>query len=155
MDVNIGIAADKRTKVAEGLARVLADSIYFNMLLQNVHWNITGRHFLAVHNMTEEQYTELREAIDELAERMRALDAKAPGTFRELGKLTKIQEPEKLEKEGDHLQALLAGHETLIATLREVFPTAEDAGDDETVDLYTQRLQVHTKAAWMLRAMLS
>jgi starvation-inducible DNA-binding protein len=118
------------------------------------HWNVEGPMFNTLHAMFMEQYTELWNAVDSVAERIRALGFPAPGTYKEFGSLTSIEETPGSPKALQMVRLLVAGHETLARTLRSVFPVAEKASDESTVDLLTQRLQVHEKTAWMLRSLL-
>ena len=155
MKVNIGVDDNGRKAVAEALGRVLADTYTLYLKTQNYHWNVEGPMFNTLHNMFMVQYTELWNALDAIAERIRALGFPAPGTYTELGKLTSIEEspgqPEALKM----VALLVKGHEAVTRTARRVFPAAEDASDEATADLLTQRLQVHEKTAWMLRSLLS
>lgn len=154
MDVNIGISDDHRKKIAEGLSRVLADSYMVYLKTHNYHWNVTGKLFHSLHGMFEEQYTELAEAIDKIAERIRSIGYRAPGTFREFAEITSVEEdtdqPEALEM----VRRLAVDNETILRTAREVLPACEEAGDEATIDLITERLDVHSKTAWMLRSHL-
>ncbi len=154
MEINIGISADDRKAIAEGLSRLLADSYMVYLKTHNYHWNVTGKLFHSLHEMFEEQYTELAEAIDVIAERIRALGYRAPGSFREYTEITSIEEdtdrPEALEM----VRRLAVDNETIIRTAREVLPACDEAGDEASIDLLTQRLDVHSKTAWMLRSHL-
>ncbi|MCC5904817.1 MAG: DNA starvation/stationary phase protection protein [Balneolaceae bacterium] len=154
MDVNIGISKEKRKKVADGLSKVLADSYMVYLKTHNYHWNVTGELFHSLHEQFENQYTELAEAIDEIAERIRSLGYRAPGSFREYSEITSIEEdtdqPEALEM----VRRLAVDNETILRTARQVLPECEEAGDEATIDLITQRLHVHSKTAWMLRSHL-
>ncbi|MEX0890517.1 MAG: Dps family protein [Balneolaceae bacterium] len=154
MDVNIGIDKNDREKITKGLSRLLADSYMVYLKSHNYHWNVTGTLFHPLHEQFEEQYTELAEAIDEIAERIRALGDRAPGSFREFDKLTSIKEdtdhPDALEM----VRRMTADHETILRTAREALKPCQDAGDEATIDLITHRLKVHSKSAWMLRSHL-
>jgi len=154
MEVNIGISQDHREKIAEGLAKVLADSYMIYLKTHNYHWNVTGELFHSLHEQFELQYTELAEAIDEIAERIRALGHRAPGSFREYQQITAIEEdvdqPEALEM----VRRLALDNETILRTARSVLSACEEAGDEATLDLLTGRLKVHSKTAWMLRSHL-
>jgi len=154
MSIDIGINETHRVEIAQGLKRLLADSFALYLKTHSFHWNVTGPMFNTLHLMFEEQYTELWTAIDELAERIRALGAFAPGTYGEFEKLASVKETEGVPDAMGMIKALVEGHETLIRTARSVFPVAETAHDEATADLLTQRLQVHEKTAWMLRSML-
>ncbi len=154
MDINIGIPAEQRQEIAEGLGKVLADSYTLYLKTHNYHWNVTGPMFNTLHLMFEEQYTELAGAVDEIAERIRALGHPAPGSYATFGRLTSIPEDEGVPAAEDMIRNLVEGQEAVVRTARGVFPTAEDAGDEPTADLLTQRMQVHEKTAWMLRSLL-
>jgi starvation-inducible DNA-binding protein len=136
MELNIGISRDDRQAIAGGLSRLLADSYTLYLKTHNYHWNVTGPQFNTLHQMFEEQYTELATAVDEIAERIRALGVKAPGSYAEYARLT-------------------IGQEAVVRTARDAFPAADKASDEPTADLLTQRMQIHEKNAWMLRSMLA
>lgn len=152
--MDIGINEQDRKLVAEGLSRLLADSYTLYLKTHYFHWNVTGPMFNTLHLMFETQYTELSLAVDLIAERIRALDSYAPGTYRDFAKLTSIAESESVPKASDMIAELVAGHEAVCRTARGVFPAAEKATDEATADLLTQRLQLHEKTAWMLRSLL-
>lgn len=154
MEVNIGISEEQRKVIADGLARVLADSYMLYLKTHNYHWNVTGQHFHSLHEQFEEQYTELAEAVDEIAERIRSLGFRAPGSFREFTELTSIDEDTDQPKAMEMVKRLALANEAVIRTAREVVPACDDAGDEATLDLLTQRLDVHSKTAWMLRSHL-
>lgn len=155
MEVNIGIAPQQRKDIADGLSRLLADSYSLYLKTHNYHWNVTGPQFNALHTMFETQYTELATAVDEIAERIRALGIKAPGSYSAFGKLTAIEEGSGDESAEEMIRQLVIGQEAVVRTAREVFPAAEEAADEPTADLLTQRMQIHEKNAWMLRSMLA
>lgn len=154
MEVNIGIPKEKRADIAKGLSKVLADSYMVYLKTHNYHWNVTGTLFHSLHEQFEEQYTELAEAIDVIAERIRSLGSRAPGSFREYADLTSIEEdtdqPEALEM----VRRLAVDNEKILRTAREVLPLCQEVDDEATIDLITQRLHVHSKTAWMLRSHL-
>jgi len=154
MKIDIGIDEKQREKIASGLARLLADSYTLYLKTHNFHWNVTGPMFNTLHLMFEGQYNELALAVDLIAERIRALDVQAPGSYREFGKLTSIKESEGWPEANEMIRQLVEGQETVARTARSVFPDAEAAGDQPTADLLTQRMQVHEKNAWMLRSLL-
>ena len=154
-DTNIGIAAAARADIAAGLARLLADSYTLYLKTHNFHWNVTGPMFNTLHTMFETQYTELATAVDLIAERIRALGHFAPGSYRAYAELSSIEEaPAAPPAAMAMVEALAEGHEAVARTARSIFPVAEAAHDEVTADLLTQRMQVHEKTAWMLRAML-
>jgi starvation-inducible DNA-binding protein len=155
MELNIGIAREDREAIAAGLSRLLADSYTLYLKTHNYHWNVTGPQFNTLHQMFEEQYTELAAAVDEIAERIRALGVKAPGSYREYAALTRIDEGDGNEAAEEMIRQLAVGQETVVRTAREAFPAADAANDEPTADLLTQRMQIHEKNAWMLRSMLA
>jgi len=154
MKIDIGLNENQRSAIAEGLARLLADSYTLYLKTHNFHWNVTGPQFSTLHTMFEEHYTELAIAVDDIAERIRALGVPAPGSYAEFGKLTSIDEARGGESATDMIRALVEGQEAVVRTAREAFPAADDANDEPTADLLTQRMQTHEKNAWMLRSML-
>ena len=154
MKIDIGIDEKQREKIASGLSRLLADSYTLYLKTHNFHWNVKGPMFNTLHLMFETQYNELALAVDLIAERIRALGIQAPGSYREFGKLTKIEESEGSPTANEMIMQLVEGQETVVRTARSVFPDAEAASDEQTADLLTQRMQVHEKNAWMLRSLL-
>ena len=155
MPVNIGIEENTRKEIADGLSRVLADTYTLYLKTHNFHWNVTGPMFNTLHLMFEEQYQELAIAIDDIAERIRTLGFPAPGTYGEFSRLTSLKETDGIPAAEDMIRFLIEGQETVVRTAREVLPIAERANDQPTLDLLTQRMQVHEKTAWMLRSMLA
>ena len=154
MNIDIGLEPKQRKSIAAGLARVLADSYTLYLKTHNFHWNVTGPMFQTLHLMFETQYNELALAVDQVAERIRALGLPAPGTYAEFAKLTSIPEDKGVPKAQDMIRLLVTGHETVARTAREAFAKAEAAGDQPSCDLLTQRMQAHEKSAWMLRSLL-
>ena len=154
-EINIGIEGKDRQSIAHGLSRLLADSYTLYLKTHNYHWNVQGPLFNTLHQMFEEQYTELATAIDEIAERIRALGEPAPGSYRAYGELTSIEEEESVPDAEEMIRQLLKGQETVARTARSVIPAAQAANDEPTADLLTQRMQVHEKNAWMLRSMVA
>ena len=152
--IDIGIAEKDRAKVADGLARVLADTFSLYLKTHGYHWNVEGPMFNTLHLMFQEQYTELWNALDAIAERIRSLGHLAPGSYKAFAKLASIEYSDDVPEALAMVRELVKGHEAVARTVREVFPVAEKAGDEATVDLLTQRLQVHEKTAWMLRSLL-
>jgi len=152
--IDIGIADKARARIVDGLSRVLADSYTLYLQTHNFHWNVEGPMFNTLHVMFMQQYTELWTALDAIAERIRSLGYPAPGTYREFARLSSIKEIDGVPAALDMVRLLVAGHEAVTRTLRAAFPAAEKGGDEATVDLLTQRLQVHEKTAWMLRSLL-
>ena len=154
MSIDNGIDAETRARITEGLGRLLADTYTLYLNTHNYHWNVTGPMFQTLHLMFETQYNELALAVDLIAERIRALGAKAPGSYAEFARLTSIPERTATPSATDMIRDLVAGQETVVRTARALFPVVEDAHDEPTADLLTQRMQIHEKTAWMLRSML-
>ena len=154
MKIDIGIDEKDRKEIAAGLASLLADSYTLYLKTHNYHWNVTGPQFNTLHQMFETQYTELALAVDEIAERIRALGEPAPGSYKAFSKLTSIEEEEGEPKAEDMIRQLVKGQEAVVRTARAAFKAAEAANDEPTADLLTQRMQVHEKNAWMLRSMV-
>ena len=152
--IDIGIASNQRTKIVHGLSALLADSYTLYLMTHNFHWNVTGPHFNSLHQMFMGQYTEQCNALDLIAERIRALGHPAPGTYREFVKLASIKEIEGVPKATDMIRHLVAAQEATARTARELFPVVDAANDQPTADLLTQRMEVHEKSAWMLRSLL-
>lgn len=152
--VNIAISTEDREAIASALSNVLADSYMLYLKTQNYHWNVTGKLFYPLHEQFEEQYTELAEAIDEIAERIRVLGFRAPGTYRELQQLTSIEEETDHPDAMEMIRRLAADNEQVLLTAREALKPANAGKDEATVDLLTQRLSIHSKTAWMLRSHL-
>lgn len=153
-EINIGIGTKERAAIASGLSRVLADSFVLYLKTHNYHWNVKGPMFQTLHILFMEQYTELWNALDEIAERIRSLGFPAPGTFSEFTRLSSIKESEGVPRAVDMIRDLIICSEAVIRTSREVLDVADDANDQPTIDLLTQRMQIHEKNAWMLRSLL-
>lgn len=153
-EINTGISESHRLRIAEGLSHLLADSYTLYLKTHNYHWNVTGPMFQTLHLMFEQQYTELALAVDLIAERIRALGIYAPGSYTHFKNLSRIQEETEIPKAMTMIRNLTADQEILIQTARSVLPVAQEAGDEATVDMLIQRMQVHEKTAWMLRSML-
>jgi starvation-inducible DNA-binding protein len=149
-----GMTDKNRAKVAEGLSRVLADTYTLYLKTHNFHWNVEGPMFPVLHGMFEQQYTELAGAVDAIAERIRALGRPALGSYAAYAKLAAVREASGREKAKDMIRALAQDQETVARTARAALATAQVAGDEPTADLMIERLQVHEKAAWMLRVMV-
>ena len=154
MDIDIGIPTDRRAAIAEGLSRLLADSYTLYLKTHNYHWNVTGPMFQTLHTMFMTQYTELGLAVDEIAERIRALGHFAPGSYAAFARLSSIGEESAVPLSRDMIVNLVMGHEAVTRTARQVFQIADEANDEPTCDLLTQRMQVSEKTAWMLRSLL-
>jgi starvation-inducible DNA-binding protein len=155
MPVDTGIGENERREIAIGLARLLADTYTLYLKTHNFHWNVTGPMFQTLHLMFETQYNELALAVDLVAERIRALGHPAPGSYSEFARLSTIPEAAGVPAAEEMIRQLVQGQETVIRTARSVFPAAEQANDQVTVDLLTQRMQIHEKTAWMLRSLLA
>jgi starvation-inducible DNA-binding protein len=152
--IDIGISADERQKIAQGLSALLADSYTLYLMTHNFHWNVTGPQFNSLHQMFMAQYSEQWNAIDIIAERIRALGHAAPGTYKEFVKLASIKEVEGVPNANDMVRHLVAAQEATARTARKLYPVVEAANDQPTADVLTQRLEVHEKTAWMLRSLL-
>ena len=153
--INIGIHEKDRAAIAAGLSRLLADTYTLYLTTHNFHWNVTGPMFNTLHAMFMAQYTELWNAVDPVAERIRSLGHVAPGSYAQFGKLASIKDaPAVPPKALAMVQILVEGHEAVARTARNLLPVAGKAGDEPTADLLTQRLTVHEQAAWMLRSLL-
>ncbi|MDP3438107.1 MAG: Dps family protein [Azonexus sp.] len=152
--MDTGISKKDREKIAEGLSRLLADSYTLYLKTHNFHWNVKGPMFNTLHLMFMGQYTELWNALDLIAERIRALGFPAPGTYREFAALTVIKESEGVPEATEMIKQLLSGQEAVVKTARSIFPIINKAGDEPSADLLTQRMQIHEKNAWMLRSLL-
>ena len=155
MELNIGISAEDRQEISTGLSKLLADSYSLYLKTHNYHWNVEGPLFNTLHLMFEEHYTELATAVDEIAERIRALGVKAPGSYSAFSGLTSISEATGEESAEEMIRQLVLGQETVARTAREAIASADAASDEPTADLLTQRMQIHEKNAWMLRSMLA
>jgi len=153
--MDIGIEEKDRKAISEALGRLLADTYTLYLKTHNFHWNVTGPLFNTLHLMFEQQYAEMAMAVDGIAERIRALGEFAPGSYAVFGKLTRVEEATDVPDAEEMMRQLVTGHETVVRTAREAFPRADEVGDEPTCDLLTQRMQVHEKAAWMLRSMLA
>ncbi len=155
MKVEIGISEANRQQIATGLSHLLADSYILYLKTHNFHWNVEGPMFNTLHIMFMEQYTELWNALDVIAERIRTLGYYAPGSYKKYSQLSSIAEAEENTPAREMIKQLLEGHEAVSKTARSIYPMAEAGNDEATLDVLTQRLQIHEKTAWMLRAMLT
>lgn len=153
MKVDIGINESDRLAVAEALKALLADSYTLYLQTHNFHWNVTGPRFRDLHLMFEEHYTELSTAVDEIAERIRSLGVYAPGTYQAFAKLSSIAEVEEIPVAEDMVQILTKSHEQVVRTCRKALKVAQDADDESSVSLISDRMVIHEKTAWMLRAL--
>ncbi|OQW90072.1 MAG: DNA starvation/stationary phase protection protein [Rhodoferax ferrireducens] len=153
-NMDIGIDAQQREDIAKGLSGLLADSYTLYLMTHNFHWNVTGPQFNSLHNMFMDQYTEQWNALDQIAERIRALGFPAPGTYKEYVKLASIKEVDGVPKATDMIRHLVAAQEATARTARKLFPVVDAANDQPTADVLTQRIDIHEKTAWMLRSLL-
>jgi starvation-inducible DNA-binding protein len=155
MTANLGIQENDRLAIAEGLSHLLADTYTLYLKTHKFHWNVTGPMFQTLHLMFETQYTELALAVDLIAERIRALDVLAPGSYSEFAQLSSIEEDTGTPNAQEMIQKLVEGQESVVRTARSLYPVVNAASDEPTADLLTQRLQIHEKNAWMLRSLLA
>ncbi len=153
-NINIGISEKDRKKIAEGLARMQADTYTLYLKTHNFHWNVTGPMFQTLHLMFQTQYNETWLAVDVIAERIRALGFPAPGSYKEFAALTEIKDSKGVPNAKEMIRQLVDGQETVVRTARAVFPIAEAVGDQPTADMLTQRMTMHEQNAWMLRSLL-
>lgn len=151
--INIGIKEQDRIAIAEGLKRLLADSYTLYLQTHNFHWNVTGKQFRELHAMFEEQYTEMATAVDEIAERIRTLGVAAPGTYQAFIELSAIREVDGVPSAEEMVDILTKGHEQVVRTARDVLKVAQQADDESSASLVSDRMREHEKTAWMLRAM--
>ena len=154
MKIDIGIAENDRAAIAGGLGRLLADTYSLYLMTHNFHWNVTGPMFQTLHVMFETQYTELAVAVDLVAERIRSLGFPAPATYSEFMRLSSIKEMSGVPKAAEMIRLLVEAQEAVVRTARSIFAVVEQATDEATADLLTQRIQLHEKTAWMLRSLL-
>jgi len=154
MQIDIGIPNEQREEIAAGLSRLLADTYTLYLKTHNFHWNVTGPMFTTLHTLFETHYTELATAVDEIAERIRALGIVAPGSYKQFAELSSIEEETGNPSAEDMIRQLVKGQEAVVRTARSVFPVVDKANDEPTADLLTQRMQIHEKNAWMLRSLL-
>jgi starvation-inducible DNA-binding protein len=152
--IDIGLSETERGQIAEGLSGLLADSYTLYLMTHNFHWNVKGPMFNTLHLMFMGQYTEQWTALDAIAERIRALGYPAPGTYQEFSKLATIKEIDGVPKALEMVAHLVAAQEATARTARRLFSVVNDANDQPTADLLTQRLDIHEKTAWMLRSLL-
>ncbi len=155
MNINIGIEENKRKEIALGLSNLLADSYSLYLKTHKFHWNVTGPMFQTLHTLFETQYTELAQAVDTIAERIRVMGIKAPGSYREFMELSSIKEEEPNDiGANEMLQSLLHGHEQVVRTAKKILPILDGANDEGTVGLLGTRIETHEKTTWMLRSLI-
>lgn len=155
MKINIGIDEEQRKAIAHGLSVLLADTYTLYLKTHNYHWNVTGPMFQTLHTLFETQYTELAIAVDDIAERIRALGEFAPGSYKEYAKLTSLKEADGIPTAEEMIKDLVKGQEAIAKTARSIVPVADGASDEVTLDLLTQRMTIHEKNAWMLRSLVA
>jgi starvation-inducible DNA-binding protein len=151
--IDIGIKETDRVAIAEGLKRLLADTYTLYLQTHNFHWNVTGPQFRELHLMFEEHYTEMAIAVDDIAERIRTLGVVAPGTYKALAQLSSIKEVDNIPSGSEMVDILTQGHEQVVKTCREVLKMAQEADDESSAALLSDRMRIHEKTAWMLRAL--
>jgi starvation-inducible DNA-binding protein len=154
MEINSGMNQDERAEVSGALAKLLADTYLLYLKTQNIHWNIHGPEFYSLHLLTEKHYEEMAEAVDEIAERIRALGFFVEGTTSVFQKLSSITEDEKIHPKHIYIEDLIRAHEIVMQEVRALGEMAEKYRDHGTVDLIGRRLLFHEKSAWMLRSQL-
>lgn len=150
--IDIGIPETDRVEIAEGLKNLLADSYTLYLQTHNFHWNVTGPQFRELHLMFEEHYIELAAAVDDIAERIRTLGVTAPGTYKEFVRLSSIEEVEGVPSSAEMVAILTQSHEAVVKTARKVLAAAQQVDDESTASLVSDRMRIHEKTAWMLRA---
>ncbi len=155
MNLNTGISDDKRNEIAQGLSKLLAESYTLYLKTHKYHWNVVGPNFQTLHLMFEQHYNDLALAVDEIAERIRVLDVKAPGSYTEFAKLSEIHEDTKTDTNAEEMvKNLLAGHEQVTRTAKSILPLLDGANDEGTNSLMGARIEYHEKTAWMLKSLL-
>lgn len=152
--MDIGIDEKQREEISQGLAKLLSDTYTLYLKTHGFHWNVTGPMFQTLHLLFETQYNEMWMAVDEIAERIRTLGSRAPGSYAEISELTGVKETRDRLDAMQMVRSLVEGHEAVIKTARSIFPKTEKAEDQATVDLLTRRLEIHEKTCWMLRSLL-
>ncbi len=151
--IDIGIKEADRVNTAEGLKRLLADTYTLYLQTHNFHWNVTGPQFRELHLMFEEHYTEMATAVDDIAERIRTLGVVSPGTYKEFARLSSIKEVDDIPSGPEMVDILMQGHEQVVRTCRETLKMAQEAEDESSASLVSDRMRIHEKTAWMLRAL--
>ena len=154
MKIDIGISEEHRNKIADALSHLLADTYTLYLKTHHFHWNVTGPHFSSLHLLFEQHYTEMATAVDDIAERIRALGVFAPGSYKQFAALTSIEEEVSVPAWKDMVTQLIQGHEAVVKTARKALPMVDKADDEGSADILTQRITLHEKTAWMLRSLL-
>ena len=154
-DINIGLGANARKEVAAALTQMLADTYTLQLKTQYYHWNVTGSNFSGLHALFETQYNGLQAAVDEVAERIRAVGHTAQGTLRDFAAEASVKEDKTLPANSmEMVKNLAEANETVSREARDLLPKVQKAGDEASADLLIRRIQEHEKAAWMLRSHL-
>lgn len=157
-NVDIGIAESDRRAITMVLSKLLADTYTLYLKTHNYHWNVTGARFRDLHLMFEEQYVELALAVDNIAERIRTLGAKAPGSYTAFARLATVEDADdeaRLPSAEEMLRQLAADNATVVRTARAALDIAQTGSDESTSSLVSDRMVIHEKSAWMLRSMQS
>ena len=149
-----GISEEECKAVADNLSKLLADTYLLYVKTQNFHWNLTGPRFYSLHKMFEEQYEDLADAVDDIAERIRTLDFRAPASLKEFLELASLKENTQKIPADDMIAELLADHEQMAKLTRDYYDHADSVDDQGSADICAERMAVHEKTAWMLRALL-
>lgn len=152
MKPNVGVSDQARAATSEALGKVLSSSYSLLLQTQFCHWNVRGPFFDPLHQLFQRQYEELQVAVDDIAERIRALGHEAPGTFQQFQDLSVIRQKASFGNSDEMVACLLDGHEALVRLCKEAIAVAGQGGDEATEDMLTERVEVHGKVAWMLRA---
>ncbi|MCB9061791.1 MAG: DNA starvation/stationary phase protection protein [Halobacteriovoraceae bacterium] len=156
MSLNTGINEENRVKIAKGLSTLLADTYTLYLKTHKYHWNVTGPMFQTLHTMFETQYNNLSVAVDELAERIRVLGVKAPGSYKEFSDLGNVKEDSSIDVDAQEMiKNLLADHEQVTRSAKAILPLLEGANDEGTNSLIGARIEYHEKTAWMLNSLIS
>lgn len=152
MAIAIGVKKSGLKSIADELSKILADTYTLYLKTQNFHWNVTGPLFYSLHLMFEKQYEELADAVDIIAERIRALGFHTPASFSEFNKLNRIKEAKGFLNANEMIKELLHDHESITRACHDMIEIAQDSGDEGTADLLIERIREHDKTAWMLRS---
>lgn len=155
MSLNIGIEEGKRVEISKSLSKLLAETYTLYLKTHKYHWNVTGPMFQTLHTMFETQYTTLALAVDEIAERIRVMGVKAPGSYSEFAEVSSVKEDTSTDtNSNDMINNLLKDHEQVVRTAKEILPQLEGANDEGTNSLLGARIEFHEKTAWMLRSLI-
>lgn len=155
MSSNIEMTDEAKKVCVDALSKILADTYVLYLKTHNYHWNVEGPKFRSLHEMFEEQYRDLWDSIDDIAERIRALGHYAPGTYAKFQALSTVKDNEDIPVADNMLKELIADNETVTRTIRSALPTVQEAGDEASAGLLTDRLTTHEKQLWMMKSMLA